>query len=121
MRTVMTRILWYLGLVLVAMGFSRISNFRISEAFCPAVGVYISASLLWLFFGKLFIEPGDDSRDVFGIRNNKFWAILLLGGGALSVLLLCIDQTLAASFAITVALSGADELLKLRSDKAERA
>jgi hypothetical protein len=121
MRTATIRAFWYLSLIFVAIGLSSISPFGVSEAFFFAVSAYIPTSLLRLFFGRFIVEPGDDSNDVFGIHPKKFCAMLLFGGCAVAALLVCIGQILAASFAITAALCGADELLTLRILNAKRA
>lgn len=114
----MTRIFWYLGLVLMAVGFDRIPSSNVADAFTPALGTYIPISLFWLLFGKLLVGRRAASLHVFGIRPGIFSRLLLFGGGAVAALLLCLDQTLAASFAFVTAFCGADGLLQLRREDA---
>jgi hypothetical protein len=121
MRPATMRVFWYVGLIFVAIGLSRISHSGVPEAFFSAVSVYIPASLLRLLLGRFIVEPGDDSNGVFGIDRKKFNAMLLFGGCAVAASLLCIGQILAASFAITAALCGVDGLLTLHSLNAKRA
>jgi len=47
--------------------------------------------------------------------------MLLTGGSLLSVLWLFIDQTLAATFTLVIALGGADVILQLRNDETPNA
>jgi hypothetical protein len=121
MRTAMTRVFWYLGLVLMAVGFGRIPSLNVADAFTPALATYIPISLFWLLFGKLLVGRREASLHVFGIRPKIFSRLLLFGGCALAALLLYLDQTLAASFALGTALCGADGLLQLRREGAESA
>lgn len=114
MRAAVVRAGWYLFLVVVAIGFSKISFLPISDAFTPALGAYIPASLFWLFFGKFLMERRGDASRVFGIRASRFAVILIFGGFALSTIFLIIGQTLGASFSFATALCGVDGVLQLR-------
>ncbi len=114
----MTRVFWYLSLVLIAVGFGRIPSSNVADAYTPALGTYIPISLFWLLFGRLLTGRREASLRVFGMRPNIFSRLLLFGGCALAALLLWLDQTLAASFAFVTALCGGDGLLQLRRDDA---
>lgn len=121
MKMVRTRVRWYIGLLLIAIGFSRMPFSNISDAFVFALGAYIPGSLLWLFFGRLMTGRKDMPATTFGISTKTFSAMLLTGGSLLSVLWLFIDQTLAATFTLVIALGGTDVILQLRNDETPNA
>jgi hypothetical protein len=56
MRPATMRVFWYVGLIFVAIGLSRISHSGVPEAFFSAVSVYIPASLLRLLLGRFIVE-----------------------------------------------------------------
>lgn len=119
MRAAIMRAGWYLMLVLIAIGFSKISFLPISDAFTPALGAYIPVSLFWLLCGNFLTERQGASARVFGIRASRFAVILILGGFSLSALFLIIGQTLGASFSFATALCGVDGMLQLRGEAPE--
>lgn len=119
MRAVIMRVGWYLILVLIAIGFAKISFLPISDAFTPALGAYIPASLFWLLCGKFLTERQGASVRFFGIRASWFAVILILGGFSLSALFLISGQTLGASFSFATALCGVDGVLQLRGEAQE--
>lgn len=115
----MMRISWYFALALIAIGFSRIHFVNLFGAFMPALAAYVPASLFWLFFGAIVTGKRGVPSTTFGVRTKSLGTILLFAGIALSVTLVLTNRTVAASFAIMLALGGAELILMSRGAEAQ--
>ena len=119
MKTAVMRFWWYLGLVLIAIGFSRIHFVNLFGAFMPALASYLPGSLFWLLLGRLITGEQKESPTTFGIKTKSLGMILLFAGIVLSVFLVLANRTDAASVAVLMALAGADLMLPVRAAEAQ--
>jgi hypothetical protein len=121
MKTFVMRVMWYAALAVIAFGFSMLPSQNALNALIPALLAYVPASIFWLLFRSAVTGKRTLPATTFCVRTALLVKIMLVAGCALAVLLVTIENTLAASFAVAIALCGADGLLQLRSEETQTA
>jgi peptidoglycan/LPS O-acetylase OafA/YrhL len=113
MHRYFSRICWYVGLILILVGFFYLPIPMITVAFLSALACYFPTSLLWIFLSRLFIYFESDMR----YPSERTGFIIMLIGVLMVASCYFFPNIDWASFAILIMLAGGDWIFSFREEK----
>lgn len=122
MRRYFSRICWYVGLILILVGFSYLPIPMVTVAFLSALACYFPTSLLWILLTRLFVHFESDIRQF----SEQTGFIIMLIGSIMAASCYFFPNVDWASFAVLIMLAGGDwvfssrELKSLLEDKVKQ-
>jgi len=118
MRRYISRLYWYVGLILITLGLFGLPFPAVTAAVLSALIYYLPMSLLWIPLARIFNKYHGFPVRTFGIETERMGYIVMLIGILMTISCYFFPNATLASFGVLVIFGGVDWVLSAREEKA---